>query len=191
MRRCRKPGGFAAVFGFLRRLPAAGGVVPRVFWPECGRNGGGVLWEAWKARTRALRVRWAWCGGWMGARTPFPPFPQATRSGGGGCGKRGKRARVPSIRGAVVRNAGGGARAPFPPFPHQSPCGKRWAWRMGPRRAGRHRAVRRRPSLSDQSSSGRTGCGWRTIAHSRRNSLSAMLRCRRAVVFPASFNFRL
>ena len=78
MRRCRKPGGFAAVFGFLRRLPAAGGVVPRVFWPECGRNGGGVLWEAWKARPRALRVRWAWCGRWMGARTPFPPFPQAT-----------------------------------------------------------------------------------------------------------------
>ena len=32
---------------------------------------------------------------------------------------------------------------------------------------------------------------WRTIAHSTRNSLFAMLRWRRAVVFPASFSFRL
>ena len=89
-----------------------GGVVPRVCGPECGRNRGGVLWEAWKARPRALRVRWAWCGRWMGARTPFP-------TGNAGVAAAG----VESVGSAHACQYGGwssatrrGARAPFPPL---------------------------------------------------------------------------
>ena len=191
MRRCRKPGGFAAGFGFLRRLPAAGGRCAAGLWA-------GVRQES----------RWGPVGSVESAPARAPSAMGLVRQVDGGAdalptlptGNAGVAAAgVESVGSAhASRQYGGwssatrrGARAPFPPFPHQSPCGERWAWRMGPRRAGRHRAVRRRPSRSDQGSSGRTGCDG---APSRTAAETPCPRCSAAVgpsSSPASFNFRL